>query len=170
MNTVYILIGLPGSGKTTWASKKCFNEENTIIVSRDALRSMIKANKYVFDKKYESLICQINDDAFYTALRGEFDIILDETNISMIRRKSLVSIIKEYDFFYKNKTKIVYVMFTEQTNNLENRMKEDRGYSKETWNNVINLMKNNFDYPDKQYEEYDELIEITPKVIKNECL
>jgi predicted kinase len=54
---LYILIGLPGSGKTTWAKNKAKDDLRTVIISRDGFRSMIKGEgEYIFDNIYITLL------------------------------------------------------------------------------------------------------------------
>ena len=53
MLNLYILIGNIGSGKSTWAREKVKSTPRTIIVNRDALRTMVGGGEYIFDKEME---------------------------------------------------------------------------------------------------------------------
>ena len=48
---IILTVGIPASGKSTWAKQKA-KENKTIIINQDAIRSMFKAD-YFFDKEYE---------------------------------------------------------------------------------------------------------------------
>ena len=59
MKKLYLMIGIPGSGKSTWAR----NRKDGIIVSRDAIRcSFLKDGENYFSK--EDLV--IKDLEFFT--------------------------------------------------------------------------------------------------------
>ncbi|MFW6247427.1 MAG: AAA family ATPase [bacterium] len=165
MSTVYLTIGLPGSGKSFWSRQKAHEDERTVIINRDAFRTMIKDN-YTFDLMYEPFIKASSNRSIEEALKYGLDIIVDETHIKKERRKEIIQVIKNYeetDFIEElyGKTKIVYVWFTETEKNIENRMKESRGYDREKWEEVINKMKESFEEPTED-EKYNELIKINP--------
>lgn len=175
--TIYILCGLPGSGKSTWAKEKV-KEQNTVIICRDAIRTMIKGN-YFFDKEYELLVEACTNSSFREAIRQNYNIIIDETNISKIRRNMWLNDINFYSEFDTNDKviisketwknvidinkndnyKTILVWFKEHINNLDNRVKNDKGISKETWKNIIENMQTCFEPPSIE-EGFDEIIEI----------
>ncbi len=162
---VFLLIGFPGSGKSTWANNYVNQNENAIIVSQDAFRYMIKGSNYIFDKKYETFIKSATDLAIQEAIVSNFDIVIDETNIKKLRRLEVTNLINEiylqYKFFrmdYSRVINIVYLWFVENNNNLENRMKDDRGYNKDKWNEIIDKMKAAFEPPTE--DEHYKIIKI----------
>lgn len=155
-----MMIGLPGSGKSTWAKQYAAKHENTIIISQDAIRNMIK-NNYVFDLKYEPFVKEVVDVSLKSAIERGYDIIIDETHISKLRRIEVINIIEEYyqqyqyyNMDYKNKLKIIYIWLTEKDNNLKNRMKEDRGYTIDQWFNIIDKMKTFFQPPEPNERQH----------------
>lgn len=151
-NTVYMCIGLPGSGKSTWSKKKAQNSK-TIIVNQDSLRTMFKG-KYFYEKEYEPLVHETTEVCLKEALKRNFDVILDQTNLGIVRRIYWIHLIKKC-----GNTKIVYVHFTENENNLSRRMTDPKSYSRETWNNIIEEMKKVFQPPSIE-EKYDMLITV----------
>jgi tRNA uridine 5-carbamoylmethylation protein Kti12 len=157
---VYILIGLPGSGKSTWSKKFAQENENIVIVNRDAFRTMIKS-EYSFNFRYEPFIKELANKSVECALDRGLDVIVDETHVKAARRKEIIKIVRDFETSYGlintdyGRTKIIYVWFTETNHNLEFRLKENRGYSKDKWNDVINGMKSIFEEPtiDEGYDE-----------------
>lgn len=82
-----LLVGIPGSGKSTWVRKN-FDKEKQIIISSDELRKMFfndvnyqNKNKFIFD--------MIHSMTAKSLLQG-FDVIIDATNIKVKNRKKYV--------------------------------------------------------------------------------
>ena len=153
MITVYILIGLPGSGKSYWAKRKAVDEPNTVILNRDSLYTML-AGEY----RYNETLAEVVKAAFTAILQAilgsGFNLIIDETHTTKKRRQRTYNLVTSFGYDLK----IVYVHFTETERNLEYRMHDDRGQCKERWQLAINNMKVNFEPFDG--EDYDELIEV----------
>ena len=81
MQTVEILVGAHGSGKSTYANKALEND-NVVIVSRDGIRAMLAGTnkKMVGSKTFERLVTQVQDAAVQSALYHNYDVVLDATN------------------------------------------------------------------------------------------
>lgn len=79
---VIILIGLPGSGKSTWAKKYLSNNPDTIRVNRDDFRLMLK-NQQLCENKVENLITKLQDNSILSALNSGFNVIVDNTNCKL---------------------------------------------------------------------------------------
>lgn len=94
MKTLFILCGVPGSGKSTWALKQ-FGEEN--IVSRDKIRfSFLDDESDYFDKEtfvWEEFVREIQN-----RLSGDKEItVADATHINKRSRKKLLNALKLSD-------------------------------------------------------------------------
>jgi|WetSurMetagenome_2_1015567.scaffolds.fasta_scaffold297438_3 predicted kinase len=156
---IYLLIGLPGSGKSTWAKKKA-EDTRTVIVSRDAIRQMIKA-KYVFSADTEPLVKEMAKGCVVSALAAGFDVVIDETNISRSKRKEWMHF--RVDCIPLQTTAeypVVFVWCKEMERNVDLRFNSDaRGYSKEKWAEVIEGMKKGFEAPMLE-EGAQEIIEV----------
>ena len=72
-------VGLPASGKTTWARKFCENNENYVRINRDDLRNMSGVYWYPPREKY---ITDLEKFAVKAALKRGFGVILDATNLN----------------------------------------------------------------------------------------
>jgi lysozyme family protein/tRNA uridine 5-carbamoylmethylation protein Kti12 len=167
MSKVYITIGFPGSGKSTWSKEFAKSNKEVVIINRDSFRTMIKGDVYTFDFRYEPFIKQSTNRAIETALEYGLDIIVDETHIKAERRKEIINTIRNYEKQYGlitkdyGETEIIYMWFTENKRNLEFRMKESRGYDSKKWEEVINGMINNFE-PPTENEGCNKIIKINP--------
>lgn len=87
---LYIMIGCPGSGKTTFAKNKLITPQNSRIlyISRDEIRfSLLKEGEDYFLREkevYREFIFQI-----YDGLRKGYDIIADATHLNTKSRNKL---------------------------------------------------------------------------------
>jgi hypothetical protein len=120
---------------------------------------MIKG-KYCFDLQYESFLKKMLDNMLKEALNYNYDIIIDETNLTIRRRLQIINIIHNYAkdmLIDHNLIPIKYIWFTENVNNLKNRMKDNRNYTEQKWNDVIESMKKIFEAP-SPIEGYDQII------------
>lgn len=146
--TVYLTCGLVGSGKSTWAKHIVNAEEDYVIVCRDDIRTMLKGS-YIYDYNIEELVSAIAAVAIMKGLQDGYNIIIDETNIKKSKRSFWLNIIEQSDTPDVNS---IVMYFPESENNLENRMNNSRGYSKEKWKDVIESMKEHFENP-SMYED-----------------
>lgn len=105
MATLYILCGISGSGKTTWAQE--FMRDNDIrYVSRDEIRfSMLKDDEDYFAHEKE-VFNKFAGTVAQTLVDG-FDIIADATHLNEFSRKKLTNAIDQYIIDYE----IKYVVF-----------------------------------------------------------
>lgn len=147
----YIMCGLPGSGKSTWAKNKV--DDGCVILSKDKIREMIHGG-YRYDPKTE----QIVGESIKTLLAMMYvcfpskAVIIDETNISKKKRKEWIDLLDGAE-------RIICVYCSSAEGNLDRRMTDSRGVSKETWNGVIESMRKSFESPTED-EGYYKIIEV----------
>lgn len=104
MPKLYILCGIPGSGKSTWAEGFLMD---AIHISRDDIRFSILEN----EEEYFSHETEVYKEFIYeiaqTLMHG-YDVIADATHINKDSRSKLIKAIDKYYTNYQ----IVYVVFT----------------------------------------------------------
>lgn len=87
--TLWIMVGLPGSGKSTFASRYVENHISTVHISRDKIRfSIISDNDEYFALEYkvfEEFCTQIQ-----SALDMGFNVIADATHLNWKSRAKLI--------------------------------------------------------------------------------
>lgn len=144
MNKMYIMIGVPGCGKSTWSRENI--NENTVVICKDAFRSMLRID-YEYNMKYEPIVHDLQTAAITSAAKNGLNIIVDEVNVNKYKRYLLKKLVPDYE--------ITYVVF-KNTDTLDRRMNEPRGYSREEWDEVIKGMIDSMEWPSE--EECDNLI------------
>lgn len=107
MRKLYMLIGLPGSGKSTIAKRITEFENGAITICPDEIRKVITGdiqdqskNKEVFEIAFERLSHLVKSG-------NPNAIIWDATNIRTQYRKEIVDTVKKYEG--KNSYKIIYI-------------------------------------------------------------
>lgn len=105
MSTLYVMVGVPGSGKSTWAKANLTNAE---YISRDTVRlSIIKDNEDLFsheDEVYDKF-CDVIADGL---LSGR-NMVADATHLSHGARQKLVRALSKRHVT-ANKYDIIFVM------------------------------------------------------------
>ena len=90
-NTIYLMVGIQGSGKSTWANNFLKVNKDTVIVSRDTIRkSLLNEGEDYFSKEnkvWEKFIKNIE-----TAINNDVkNIIIDATHISIVSRRKILN-------------------------------------------------------------------------------
>ena len=86
MPTFYLLIGLPGSGKSTYIENF---EEDAVVVSSDAIREELYGSAEVQDNP--ARVFQIAHERVIAALQEGQNAILDATNLNAKKRANLLA-------------------------------------------------------------------------------
>lgn len=97
-----LLVGLSGSGKSTFAQKLA-KEEKAIIISSDAIREEV-FNNYE-DQEHNAEVFQIYHKRIRKALNNKQNVIADATNLTMKSRRSILINVKGLDV-----EKICYIL------------------------------------------------------------
>lgn len=96
---VYIMCGIPGSGKSTWISNNL--DENIKIISRDIIRYKLRYvdnpdKKVVLNKEQENHITQIEYKLINNYLSNGESIVIDDINSGKYRNK-LINELRKYN-------------------------------------------------------------------------
>lgn len=89
-----VLVGLSGSGKSTFAQELA-KEENTVIVSSDAIREEV-FNNYE-DQERNAEVFQIYHKRIRKALENKQNVIADATNLTIKSRRTILMNVKGLD-------------------------------------------------------------------------
>lgn len=144
MNKLIVLVGLPASGKSTYA-REHLQDENTIILSSDKLREELLGDER----------CQENNDLVFRTLyqrakehllQGK-NVVIDATNINIKARRSILS-----NFVKMNIERVAIVFATPFERCLEKDILRERTVGEE----VVRKFLYRFEIP-MEYEGFDEI-------------
>lgn len=85
---IIITIGLPASGKTSFAKEYIKNHPDTVIVCQDDLRAMLYNSH--FTKENERLMVKIRNECIKTALDNGKNVIIADTNLSELNTQKYI--------------------------------------------------------------------------------
>ena len=80
MTTLYITVGLLGSGKSTWAKKYVKQHPDTKIVCPDSFREMLNGG-YKYLPELDNIITESVFDTAQNLLEGGYSVIIDCGNL-----------------------------------------------------------------------------------------
>ncbi|AUR85848.1 HAD-like domain protein [Vibrio phage 1.081.O._10N.286.52.C2] len=110
-----LTVGVPASGKTTWAEEYCRLNQNTVNINRDDTRQALfgpfKPGEYLYKKADEALVTKANKDKALVALGRGQDVIISDTNLTPDRRQVWESIAEQYDAEYE--MRLFHISFDE---------------------------------------------------------
>lgn len=91
---ILILIGIPGSGKSTFSKDFVRNNSDWIRVNRDDFRDMLKTSQ-TCENKVEDMITGLVSDVISSSLSRKLNVIVDNTNLKI---KYINAIIEEFKY------------------------------------------------------------------------
>lgn len=89
---IRLLIGVPGSGKSTYAAQLVKSEPKFVKVSRDEFRHMFR-NEWYPGEEIEALVSSAHDAAIKSALKQGYSVVVDNTHCNL---KGLKQTIRQY--------------------------------------------------------------------------
>jgi len=148
--TVYILIGLPGIGKSAWVRKQLDDDKKLTCVSKDSLRSMMWSGDYKYITEHEPLIKVQNFSCVLKALCCGYDIIVDGCHTTKKQRCAVAENI--YAQFPPEEIDIIYVQFimdlaVDVPTCLARRCEDPKGLPVEAWPPIINGLAKGYEPP-----------------------
>jgi predicted kinase len=150
MSKVYVLVGVPGSGKSTWVENQLWTQDCVYVSSdhfvEEEAQRQGKTYNEVF-KEYATTAISLMLDKVIEARDAGKDIIWDQTSVSVKSRKKKFQMLSDYEH-------IAVVFGTPPRNELEKRLASRPGKSI-PWE-VVNSMIDNFEMPTEE-EGYKEV-------------
>ena len=98
MSKLYLIIGIPGAGKSTLANKIIAEHPNTTIKHYEADMYFIRNGEYNFNPKklfYAHKWCQIKAEQ---AMIDNYDVIISNTSLTPSERKPYIELAKKYNY------------------------------------------------------------------------
>ncbi|WP_238134212.1 ATP-binding protein [Calderihabitans maritimus] len=145
---VTIMVGLPGSGKSTWIEK---NAKTDAVISTDEIRW--KEFGIQYDLRLEPEVWQIAFSKLRGYLKQGRDIIFDATNITRQRRR----LIKKIADQFKARTRVVVM----NTSLEECLYRNERRTQDKVPAEIIKIMAYQFEWPEET-EGFDEIQVVQP--------
>ena len=90
--TLWVMVGLSGSGKSSVAKEIAENNSNTMIVSSDSIREELTGD--YGDQKNNKEVFKVFHKRIREALENNTNVIADATNITMRSRRAIIENIK----------------------------------------------------------------------------
>lgn len=141
MPTAYILVGVPGSGKSSWIAKQNWARHCAIASTDDYIEAVAKrlGKTYsdVFDKHMSDAVTHMID-VVETAREAGKDIIWDQTSVSVNSRKKKFKMLPGY--------KMIAVVF-KTPDEAEWKRRLDSRPGKSIPESVMKSMAESFQYP-----------------------
>lgn len=153
MFSLYIPIGIMGSGKSTWARKMAAENPKVKIVSPDVIREMLNGG-YKYHAELDSMIDCTVIYTTHNLLAMKYDVIIDCCNLMNERRRKWIKGVTTY--VAGMKVRFVAVIFPNKDKqwHVDNRMKEPHGsYTRKEWENVYDLHQKQFEPIEEDYDE-----------------
>lgn len=147
MSKFFMMIGLPGSGKSTEA-KRIAEKENAVIVSSDSIRKELYGNEEI--QTDPAKVFRLVEARIKEALKNGRNAIMDATNISGKRRKAWLEGLKDCE-------KIAVLMATPLDVCISRNADRERVVPED----VIRKMYTNFNVP-FFFEGWDDIIVVYP--------
>jgi predicted kinase len=151
MRTIYLTVGLLGSGKSSWAREYVKTHPKVKIVSSDAIRQMLNGG-YKYIPEMDVLISNMMVAMTSRLLNEGYEVIIDACNLTDTRRNKWLTGI--------GATKKVAVVFPLKGKkwHIDNRMKSPHceGENEEYWFNVYESQRKQ--YQQVKREQFSEVI------------
>lgn len=153
MPTCYQLIGVPGSGKSTWIKNQPWAKDAVVISTDDHVEAyaekMGKTYSEVFDKYMPTAVQLMTNDVI-NARNNNLDIIWDQTSTTVASRKRKFKMLPNYRH-------VAVVFKTPDPEELKKRLGSRPG--KSIPDHVINSMIDRFEMPTKE-EGFSDIINV----------
>jgi len=153
MKTVYLLKGLPASGKSTWAKKLIDDNPNSYKrINKDDLRAMLDNSHW--SKGNEKFVVSIRDELIREALLQGYHIIVDDTNLHPKHETNIKALVQKFSKVTGYQVKVEVKEFLDV--DVEECIKRDMNRPVSVGEKVIRNMYNQFLAPEIKMIEQDD--------------
>ncbi|MBK8516590.1 MAG: ATP-binding protein [Saprospiraceae bacterium] len=152
MNTLYILSGMPGSGKSTTSVQLA--KAGVKVISTDNLRLNINNGIYPRNEEYikiDPIIWTTTDIIVIEYANLGFDICIDATNLNQQRRRHWIDLVRARNENYK-----AIIIWHTQNYDSPERWLEERGITLPEYQAIITGLKKLIELPTE--DECDDLV------------
>lgn len=152
MPKLFMLIGVPGAGKSTWIKTQTLTDDAIILSTDNFIEDKAAGEGKTYSEAFSEHIydatAQLDEDLEYAMQHGK-DIIWDQTNLTVKgRRMKLQMVMPSYD-------KIAVVFETPE--DIADRLKKREDTGKVIPINVFNSMVLSYE-PPTRFEGFDKII------------
>jgi len=140
----YVLVGLPGSGKSTWVRGINRDGDFVIVSSDDEIEKYAKDKGLTYSDVFSDYVktaTSLMQSKFKEAIAGNHNIIWDQTNMTSKKRKGILQQIPKN---YKKIAVVFQIDEAELTARLEKRNREE---GKHIPQSIIYSMAKSFEMP-----------------------
>ena len=144
MPKCYQLIGVPGSGKTTWISQQEWAKGLPVVSTDRFVEAHAKEQGKTYNevfKDYMPIAVRLMANQALVCQANNLDVIWDQTSVSVVSRKKKFNTLPGYEH-------IAVVFATPEADELERRLASRPG--KNIPANVMRSMIDNFEMPTKE--------------------
>lgn len=108
MLKIIMCVGIPGSGKSTWAKSEISKDpDNWVRINNDDLRAMM--NNSIYSSSYEKLVTDTRNYLIREALKRDKNIIIDNLNLNKKHFDDVVKIAKSINKSIEISEKTFYI-------------------------------------------------------------
>jgi predicted kinase len=142
---LYILAGMPGSGKSTTAVR--LRETGVIIVSSDEVRLDLNNGKYPSGDRYKELEHKVwlkVENTLVSCFLEGINCGIDATNLTINSRSKWITLSKNYNPNYE-----IHILWHEGKFDSFERWNMERGTKLEDYESIISRLKSTIELPNK---------------------
>ena len=134
MQNIYIMMGLPGAGKTTWAEEKANNDNNIVIISRDDIR-YISSHSYNYheSRRHQDFVKKVSLDMLEDAIAFGLDVVIDQLSLTKEQRKKTLDNVRYLADTFMVEVRVHLIYCTENKENVNRRMQSDMRWGDEDY-------------------------------------
>jgi predicted kinase len=153
---IFVLVGLPGSGKSTWMRNIMQGGNYVVVSSDDEIEKYARDNNSTYSEVFNSYVktaTTLMNQKFKAAVESKSDIIWDQTNMSAKKRRTILQQVP------KNYKKVA-VVFQIDRQELQRRLdKRAADEGKHIPAHIIDSMERTFEMPTVG-EGFNEIIRV----------